>query len=574
MASTKAVPGCCRPLVFRRVALLTLLLLLLGSAGAAFAHAQLVASDPADGAVLAAAPDEIVLTFSEPVDPLVFRLSDPTGQVEILPATGSRSGAASGTTRLVVKLPIGLAVGTHSLSWRVTSADGHPIGGGLLFSIGIASARAPNGASVANPVTSAGLWASRLLAMTGLIIGVGGAGWAALLFRQRHLRGHAGLRASEKGLDRTMGGFPLVALSLCIGIAATPVWIAFQGLDALGEAATGLASAEVWSAGLAATAYGRAAVVGAAAMVLALVSLRVRHLRFRSGLAGVAFVLAGLATAMAGHAATAPPRFATAPAITLHMLAAMTWIGGLLPLWEALCASKQPSAARDPDMAALLLFSRLIPFVLAVLVASGLLLSIVQVQTLSNLMATAYGWVLLAKLAIVALLILLAAANRFFWTRPAAGGSPDELRRLRRSILAEVVLGTLVLAVLGLWRFTPPPRALAVSGPSVHERQVEEQGLMAALSITPARTGPVRISLQELMFNGQPVDPLSVTVALDNPANGIGPFTRVARRGEDGAFQAEGLVLPVAGAWTVRVTVLVDDFTSVTMTSRFDIAAP
>ncbi|TCL91283.1 copper transport protein [Rhizobium sp. PP-WC-2G-219] len=557
MTSAKALPDCCRPLVYSLLVFTTVLLLLLASAGGAFAHAQLVASDPADGAVLAAAPRHIVLMFSEPVDPLVFRLSDPVGQVEMLPVV------RSDTTRLVVTLPSGLVPGTHSLSWRVTSADGHPIGGGLLFSVGKASASGPGSASAIDPVTAAGLWASRLLAMTGLIIGVGGAGWAALLFRPCHLRGNA-----------VPGGSSLITLSLWLGIAATPVWIAFQGFDALGEAPGGWVSAAVWSAGFTATAYGRAALVGAAAMVAGLVSLRVRHIRLRLGFAGLGFALAGLAAAMAGHAATAPPRLATVPAIVLHMLAAMAWIGGLLPLLAALGVSKPPAPMRDPDRAALLLFSRLIPFVLAVLIASGLLLAVVQVQTLSNLWATAYGQVLLAKLAIVALLVLLAAVNRFLWTRPAAAGSPDALRLLRRSIVAEVVLGTLVLAVLGLWRFTPPPRALASSFPLVQERQVAEQGLMATLSITPARTGPVRVSLQDLMLDGHSIDPLSVTVELDHPANGIGPFTRDARRGEDGAFQADGFVFPVGGVWNARVTVLVDDFTSVTMTSRFDIAAP
>ncbi|TCP85263.1 copper transport protein [Rhizobium sp. PP-CC-2G-626] len=554
MIAAKALPDCCcKPLVSSLVMFTTVLLLLLVSAGGAFAHAQIVASDPADGEVLAAAPRQIVLTFSEPVDPLVFRLSDPVGQMEMLPVV------RSDTTRLVVTLPSGLVPGTHSLSWRVTSADGHPIGGGLLFSVGNASASGPGRVSATDPVTAAGLWAFRLLAMTGLVIGVGGAGWAALLFRPCHLSG-----------DAVPGGSSLIALSLWLGIAATPVWIAFQGFDALGEAPGGWVSASVWSAGLTATAYGRAALVGAAAMVAALVSLRVRHVRLRLGLSGLAFALAGLAAAMAGHAATAPPRLATVPAIVLHMLAAMAWIGGLLPLLAALGGSSRPS----PDRAALLLFSRLIPFVLAVLVGSGLLLAVVQVQTLSNLWATAYGQVLLAKLAIVALLIFLAAANRFLWTRPASKGSRHALRLLRRSILAEVVLGTLVLAVLGLWRFTPPPRALVSSFPLVQERQVAEQGLMATLSITPARTGPVRVSLRDLMLDGHSIDPLSVTVQLDNPTNGIGPFTREARRGGDGAFQADGFVLPVWGVWNARVTVLVDDFTSVTMTSRFDIAAP
>ncbi|MCD7109336.1 copper resistance protein CopC/CopD [Rhizobium sp. DKSPLA3] len=559
LACTRAVMMRRNRLVSRLVVILTWLLLLLASAGNAFAHAQLVASDPADGAVLEASPHQIVLTFSEPVDPLVFRLSDPAGQVDVLPVAGS----GSGVTRLVVALPAGLVAGTHSLSWRVTSADGHPIGGGLLFSVGRANASGPGRASAIDPLTSAGLWASRLLAMAGLVMGVGGAGWVALFFRERHLRGEAGSLGSAR-----------VALFLWLGIAATPVWIACQGFDALGEAPVAWVPAAVWSAGLAATAYGRAAVIGAAAMVAALVSLRIRHVRLRLGLAGLGFALAALATAAAGHAVTAPPRFATLPAVVLHMLSAMAWIGGLLPLLAALRGSSRPSPVGYPDRAALLLFSRLIPLVLSVLVASGLLLAIVQVQTLSNLWATAYGQVLLIKLAIVALLVLLAAANRFLWSRPAAEGSSGALWRLRRSIVAEVVLGTLVLAVLGLWRFTPPPRALASSVPPVQERQVAEQGLMATLSIAPARTGPVRISLQDLMFDGQSIDPLSITVELDNPVSGVGPFTRAARRGGDGVFQAEGFVLPVGGAWTVRVTVLVDDFTSVTMASRFDIAAP
>ncbi|KQR69361.1 copper resistance CopC/CopD family protein [Rhizobium sp. Leaf341] len=563
------------------LALLLLPMLLLAGTGQALAHAQLISSDPADGAHLAASPREIVLTFSEPVDPLVFRLSDPTGQMKVLSAAAPGVASGQAATRLVVALPSDVAVGAYSLSWRVTSADGHPIGGGLVFSIGDAggfAARAPAAderVASQDTVTKAGLWMARLIVIAGLVFGVGGAGWAALLSRRNAVSADAGGDAPAAPA--------LVALSLWLGLAATPVWIVFQGYDVLGDVPDGWVSPAVWSAGLGGTAYGRAAILCSVAIITAIVSLRMRRRGVRLALAGLAFVLAGLSAAVAGHAATAPPRFATIPGIVLHMFGAMAWIGGLAPLWAALGASRLGTSLSDPDGAALRRFSRLIPFVLAILVGSGLLLATVQVQAVSNLWTTAYGQVLLAKLALVLLLLVLATVNRFLWTRTAIEGHPRALRRLRRSILAEIVLGAMVLAVLGLWRFTPPPRALAVSAPSVQaqkgtpqdaqQREVREQGLMATVSVTPARTGLVRVSITGLMLDTQPIDPLSVTVDVADPGRELGPFVRQAQRAADGRFQADGFLLPVAGAWTVRVTVLVDDFTALTMTAPFDIAA-
>ena len=46
---------------------------------AAWAHASLVASSPADGVLLARAPATLTLTFNEPVDPLTIRIVDQSG---------------------------------------------------------------------------------------------------------------------------------------------------------------------------------------------------------------------------------------------------------------------------------------------------------------------------------------------------------------------------------------------------------------------------------------------------------------------------------------------------------------
>ncbi|MGO4841593.1 copper resistance protein CopC, partial [Rhizobiaceae sp. 2RAB30] len=85
----------------------------------ALAHATLIRSEPVDGSVVASTPERFTLIFSEPVSPLVLKLIDPGGESRAL------------TDYRVEGEEVGVAVpslgeGTHVLSWRVVSADGHP----------------------------------------------------------------------------------------------------------------------------------------------------------------------------------------------------------------------------------------------------------------------------------------------------------------------------------------------------------------------------------------------------------------------------------------------------------------
>jgi copper transport protein len=115
-----------------RPAFLAGLLILLLHASGAWAHASLVRSEPVEGAINAQAPTELKLIFNEPVTPLVMRLVTPAGEVLTLGATAENS--------TVTLTPPPLRQGTHVLSWRVVSADGHPVGGTVEFSVGTASA--------------------------------------------------------------------------------------------------------------------------------------------------------------------------------------------------------------------------------------------------------------------------------------------------------------------------------------------------------------------------------------------------------------------------------------------------
>ncbi|WP_287070936.1 CopD family protein [Mesorhizobium sp.] len=515
------------------------------SVAAASAHAQLIGAEPADGTVLATAPDQLTLTFSEPARPLVARLIHPSGRAEILKEIGEKGSV------IVLTLPSGLENGTHVLSWRVASSDGHPIGGGLVFSVGASSAVTPAAIEQSDISVRVGLWSARFLLLAGLIVGVGGVAFNALI-----------------GRSDPAPGARIVTGALFAGLIAAPLLVGFQGLDALGAPFSDVATADVWETGLWATSYGRSTLLAATAIFLAYAAGQADH-RSRLGiaLAVAATLLVGVAVAGAGHASTALPQIFTVPAVFLHAVTVVLWIGALVPLGAVLIRG----GAAVPI--ALQRFSRAIPAIVAVLALSGLLLAIVQVQTVPALWNTDYGRVLLAKLTLVAALLLLAALNRFYLTAPVVAGGAAATRRLTLSISAEIVVATAIIAVLGLWRFTPPPRAIAANPAlfEVQEVRAQKEGVSAALSIHPPIAGPVRVVIGSLLLDGKPFEPIGVSIDLDKPSYGIGPFTREAQRAGDGTYRADGFVLPLDGFWIVRVTILVTDFRSVTLTDVFDV---
>jgi len=96
----------------------------------AFAHVHLKQSTPAEGAVLQAAPSQIVLTFSEPA--LVTALSiQQTGKAK--QSLGPLPNEAAQT--LTVATP-GLTAGSYVVTWRAVSPDKHVMSGTLHFRVG------------------------------------------------------------------------------------------------------------------------------------------------------------------------------------------------------------------------------------------------------------------------------------------------------------------------------------------------------------------------------------------------------------------------------------------------------
>jgi hypothetical protein len=96
----------------------------------ALAHADLVASDPEDGAVLADPPTAVTLTFNEGLDAgkSSFRLIGPDGDI------GTGTAARDGATRMVLAGLV-LAPGEYRVKWTAAADDGHVERGSLGFSV-------------------------------------------------------------------------------------------------------------------------------------------------------------------------------------------------------------------------------------------------------------------------------------------------------------------------------------------------------------------------------------------------------------------------------------------------------
>lgn len=120
----------------KRIALSLLAMLVimgysLGAVSAASAHAALTGVDPEPGTTLDEAPQEIVFTFNEVLKEPGFAAVSRDGQE--LDGWGTKLDGP----RLIVTPPTGSTVpgGEYVISFRVVSADGHPIKGSTDFTI-------------------------------------------------------------------------------------------------------------------------------------------------------------------------------------------------------------------------------------------------------------------------------------------------------------------------------------------------------------------------------------------------------------------------------------------------------
>lgn len=404
-------------------ALISLLFgMVLAGASPASAHAALTGSDPQDGAVVATAPEEIALTFSEQIamgDDSI-RVLDPSGKRA--DAGAPRDLTSGGAVRYGVQLHSGLPDGTYTVAWQAVSADSHPIAGAFTFSVG-----APSETTVSLPSSEAGgglvgtLYdIARYAAYAGFILLAGGSAFVLACWQ----RG-AGARPLQRLVVR--GWVTLTAATLAMLLLRNP----YTGSGKLADAFDLDGLQAVLDTKPGAALVSRLLLLGASALFIAVLfgayakredQREKQDLTFGLAIGG-AVIAAGIAGtwALAEHASTGIQPGIAMPVDVLHLLAVASWLGGLAALLVALY--------RTPDITgdAVRRFSRLAFGSVLVLTATGLYQSWRQVGSWSALTGTRYGQLLLVKVALVAVLVGVAWISRRWTARlteRAGAGEP------------------------------------------------------------------------------------------------------------------------------------------------------
>ncbi|MGY2079944.1 copper resistance CopC/CopD family protein [Modestobacter sp. SYSU DS0657] len=538
----------------------------------AAAHATLVTTTPADGARLDDVPDEVTLEFDEPV-------SLGAGYARALGADGERvdTGAAEARDGTVtVPLRDDLPDGGYLVTYRVVSADSHPVSGAFSFVVGngelLPVSAAADDADV-HPVVATALPAARWLGYLGLALGLGvplalavcwPGGWAVPLLRRL-----------------TLGGLGAVAAGALLGFL-------LQGPYAAGLGPGSLLDPDLVGATLG-SAHGLT-LLARLPLAAALVALLATG--WRAGrppapglLVGAGVLAAALVVAVAavGHPVAGPLPGLAVPVAAVHAAAMAGWLGGLTALFAGGLRRREDAADRVGELAlALPRWSRLAAGLIAALVVTGVLQSVREVGSPSALVDTAYGWLLVAKLVLV-LGVLVAALVSRDWvqqrlgdrrrSRVPAGGSPAEhLGVLRRSVLVELAGAAVVLAVSAVLVGTPPARAAVADPVEVTLPLQSAGGTDGTVQVTLAPASPGPASLHVYLFDdaGTLVQPRQISVTLTEPQQEIGPID-VDLAGAGPGHYVGDPTLPTAGTWTLTVTVRLDEFTAVTASTTFPV---
>lgn len=531
-----------------RVAILLLLFVssfvgeLFGSTlvGEACAHATLRLASPPDGAALETAPEQIELVFSEPVAPLALALETAEGR-----AVAARIEVGGDGSRLTLRPDRPLQGGAYLVRWRVASADGHPVRGRVAFAVGATSPSVPvESGAVEGPGSAPGLLLARTAHLAATVLAGGGA---------------LALCALPFGTAARLRSTRLVRGLLLAALAATLLRLAATGLEASGVPPQALLGGEPWRAAMATGALPALATSALGILVL-IAALARAPAPPAAAPVGLGLVLAAGGFALTGHTATAPPAALFAPALALHVLLAMGWVGALAPL--ALSLRYDPAQTAS---AALRRFSDAALWLVPLVLLLGAIFALRQLTAAGDLLNSLWGRILLAKLTLVAGLLAIAAVIRLHLLPRLSAGDETARAPLVRLLAIDAGLAVLLLAATASLTATPPPRRLA--GGAGIELSLAQPPLAARLAIVPGTAGWNRVEIEL----ERPAAPLEVRLTLV-PEDGAGePVEALATAGPNGRFRAEPLLLVPAGAWRLALGVLLDPFTWVQLPGRFEL---
>lgn len=512
-------------------------LLVVGFAGKAEAHAELVRTSPVEGSQSNESPEEVRVIFNERLD---------RGGAKLLVLNENSSNVAKGKPAyieegkgLAIALPK-LGEGHYTVSYSVISEDGHPVSGAYVFTVGT-PAPLPNAGEL-DPHSQVGhgedhagagdglttdsflLYASRILYYAGLL------SLSGLLLWSLHRAASPLVRQVREQAIGLAGKFALVA-------TLTYVFFSLKDLaedEPLSE----------WSRILTETTIGRLYMTE---LMLALAALLLKNFAPFARLIWIAIAL--FVEAWSGHAVVYEPVAYSAGLDFVHLLAASLWGGGLV-LLLAVWLKERPEAGRFA-----LLFSKWALIAFLALWVTGILSTLHFLPSITYLKYTQWGSWLIAKAAISLIVAVTALLIRL---RLRKGDLP-------RGALLKTDVGLLCAIVLTVGVLTYQTPLPANKPLSYHQMGTEMHFTLRISPNAPGDNGfnlkiwlpesvgegkPKKVQLRLLPHDKSDVGYIDVPLKTydDQELDAFPDFVKTT-------YEADGPYLPFAGEWTAQIRV-------------------
>ncbi len=513
------------------------------------AHAALETSVPAPSSVLEEAPPAVVLDFDEPIEAGLssIQLYDADQRLVDIGAPERVNGDDSIVT---AELP-DLDDGVYAVVWRVASADGHIVDGAFGFIVGTADPgggvadslvdQVSDGASADGAVRRAAD-AFRFVLFLGLVLLIGTGGWSLLVPVEQR----TGIRSR------------LPVLGWVLSLVATLAGFGLYGATAVAGGLGDAFSPEVWGR-VDGTQTGRMALARVALLLVLGVLIRLRR---ASGtmwwrqVAVTAAIGALVTLPAAGHPSAASPRALYVLLDAVHLVSIVAWMGGL----ALFALGNRAWLDTEPVARAVRTFSRSATVLVPVIVVTGAIQTYELAGGIDTLTDTSWGRTLLVKLSIVSVVVAIGAVSRWLLQNVGAGS-------IRRTVVAEALLGTLVLAFTASLVTLPP---VATAEAKVFNATLTEAGLIADITVTPGRVGANEMHLVLTPAGGsiQPVASLQARMSLPEREVPTTPVTIVA----DGPNHYTGsIALTFSGDWTLELIIEVTPGNTLLLTTTVPI---
>jgi len=554
--------------------ILVSLVLVAGFVAPVYAHANLIRSDPPANSVLTSSPHQVTLYFTEQLEPKLSGavVYDSTGK-EV--DTGY-SVSPTDATILIVSLPT-LPSGVYTVAWHAISAvDGHHTSGS--FSFGIGNVTIPvqqNNNSTTYIFPSALEVTERWLNLLSDAIFLGG-GFFAIFVWNPAITGTRNEASDKYGRKISSRFSRLLTLSVIVGVVATWLLLIVEAIAAASSPSLVNVVTTAYTI-LSSTRLGeywmfRFAVL-VAALAASIIIARAKKPSKRSWSLVLAIgLLLSLFTSLTSHNAAATNYN---PAINLlsdwiHLIAVGAWVGGLAYFAVAIYSMNSLRESKGKHVGVLLRrFSSVAVTCVGVIGITGMYNLVLEVGSLSALFATAYGRILLVKMAIFAPMIVFGAFNQFVLHNRIVGATAKSTRinqrharwfgRFKLSIRSEFTLGVILLLVVGLLTASAP--VATTSTPPTYQpapfilRGYSVQGVNVTVKIFPFQVGENHFEIDFTNPQGTSITNVrSVFVKFKYLDRNIGVSqANATASSNEGVYSLDGTYLSFSGNWQAEV---------------------